>query len=169
MTDLDIGRLTSARTDFESALRPHLRDLLAYFARRVQPQEDAADCLSETLLVLWRRADELPTETDALRAWTFGIAKGVLANQRRGAVRQNQLAERLRGEIAVHRPHSEGEDSRAMFTALANLRTTDRELVTLIIWDGFGVAEAGALLGLSPGAARARYSRARSQLRRQLQ
>lgn len=167
MTDLDTGRPTSFRTDFETAVQPHLRDLLAYFARRVQPQEDAADCLSETLLVLWRRADELPTEADALRAWSFGIAKGVLANQRRGEIRRNDLTERLRGEIAVQAPTTD-ENSSSMFAALATLRETDRELVTLIIWDGFGVSEAGALLGISPGAARTRYSRARSQLRRQL-
>jgi DNA-directed RNA polymerase specialized sigma24 family protein len=117
--------------------------------------------------VLWRRADELPAEPEALRAWTFGIAKGVLANQRRGEVRRNDLTERLRGEMAVQAPPTD-ENASATFAALATLRATDRELVTLIIWDGFGVAEAGALLGLSPGAARTRYSRARSQLRRQL-
>ncbi|WP_374100546.1 sigma factor-like helix-turn-helix DNA-binding protein [Pseudarthrobacter sp. PvP004] len=38
-------------------------------------------------------------------------------------------------------------------------------LRTARLWDGFGVAEAGALLGLSATAARTRYSRARKHLR----
>jgi DNA-directed RNA polymerase specialized sigma24 family protein len=38
-------------------------------------------------------------------------------------------------------------------------------LLVLIVWDGFGVAEAGALLGLSATAVRTRYSRARKHLR----
>lgn len=49
--------------------------------------------------------------------------------------------------------------------ALAALSEQDLELVALIVWDGFGVAEAGALLGLRPDAARQRYARARSRLR----
>jgi hypothetical protein len=35
-------------------------------------------------------------------------------------------------------------------------------------FDGFGVAEAGALLGLKPATARTRYARAKFQLKRHL-
>lgn len=151
---------------FEDDIRSLMPALLAYFVRRVRPQEDAADCLSDTLVVLWRRRADLPANPDAQRAWTFGIARGVLANQRRGRVRQTQLADRLRSEIAVQ--PAQAVDSTDTESALDALPERDRELVTLIVWDGFGVAEAGELLGLKPDAARARYSRARKRLRETL-
>jgi len=155
---------TVAKTStFEDDIRELMPALLAYFVRRVRLQEDAADCLSETLVVLWRRRADLPTDPDAKRAWTFGIARGVLANQRRGRVRRTQLADRLRGEVAVQVPGAAGHPD--LRDALDALPERDRELVALIVWDGFGVAEAGQALGLKPDAARARYSRARKRLR----
>ncbi len=73
MTGLDWLRTVAEQQDgFDAAVRPHLPDLLAYFARRIRPQEDAADCLSETLLVLWRRRDKLPSDQGGVRAWRFG-------------------------------------------------------------------------------------------------
>ena len=41
-------------------------------------------------------------------------------------------------------------------------------VLLLVAWEGFGVGEAGAVLGISDQAARARYSRARTRLRRTL-
>jgi RNA polymerase sigma-70 factor (ECF subfamily) len=139
------------------------RDLLAYFLRRLDNREDAADCLSETLLVLWRRHRALPGDTDGARAWAFGAAKRVLANHRRGRIRHSTLADRLRAELAIA-PAADGPAIEVR-EALAALVENDRELVILIAWDGFGVAEAGALLGLKPDASRVRYYRARMRLR----
>ncbi len=162
---LDLAASTAmADSAVEGVLRPLMPELLAYFARRVRPLEDAADCLSETLLVLWRRKAELPTETGARRAWCFGVARGVLANQRRGRVRRRELVDRLRGELSLVHPPVPAVAFEVR-EALARLSDRDRELVTLVAWDGFGVAEAGGVLGLKPGAARARYSRARRRLR----
>jgi RNA polymerase sigma factor (sigma-70 family) len=140
-----------------------MHDLLGYFLRRIDNREDAADCLSETLVVLWRRRRTLPADRDGMRAWAFGAAKRVLANYRRGRVRHTELARRLRGELAAA-PAPSGPQ-REVREALATLPEQDRELVVLIAWDGFGVAEAGAFLGLKAEASRARYSRARARLR----
>jgi len=152
-------------TDFETSIAPLMQPLLAYFARRVLPREESADCLSETLVVLWRKRDTLPTAADELRAYAFGIAKGVLANHVRGRVRQGALADRVRNEVRVSAPSVVDDEVQLALGALA---PKDRELVQLIVWDGFGVAEAGALLGIRPGAARTRYSRAKEKLRVQL-
>jgi RNA polymerase sigma factor (sigma-70 family) len=157
-----IPGLTPSRS-FDARIRPVMPKLLAYFVRRVSSTEDAADCLSETLVVLWRRRSEFPMDDDGARAWSYGIAKGILANHHRSQVRHSRLAMRLRADLA---------DSPVVATidvdldaALATLTESDRELVLLVAWDGFGVGEAGTFLGLSPEAARARYSRARKALR----
>lgn len=149
---------------FEDRIRDLAPALHGYFLRRVDPGEDAGDCLSETLMVLWRQRDQLPGDADSFRGWSYGVAKGVLANYRRGRLRRGALAERLRAGL-VHTPVALEDDDHHVHIALSALRPRDRDLVMLIIWDGFGVAEAGKLLGLSPTAARSRYARARAKLK----
>jgi DNA-directed RNA polymerase specialized sigma24 family protein len=156
--------LTEEDPGFEHHIRTLAPALLGYFLRRVEVEEDAADCLSETFMVLWRQRERLPESTDGLRAWSFGIAKGVLSNYRRGKVRQGALSEKLRAGL-VHVPVVIDPHDLPIRTALNNLRAKDRELVMLIVWDGFGVADAGSHLGLSATAARSRYARARARLR----
>jgi len=149
-------------TGFEASIAPLMQPLLAYFTRRVEPREESADCLSETLVVLWRRRDALPASADELRAFAFGVAKGVLANHVRGRIRQGALGDRVRDEVRVSAPSVVDE---SVMDALRSLPAKDRELVQLIVWDGFGVAEAGSLLGIRAGAARTRYARAKERLR----
>lgn len=154
---------TSERRRFEVAVRSVMPDLLRYFARRVEPTEDAADCVSETLIVLWRKRQHLPSEDDQLRAWSFGVARHVLQRQHRGRMRHHRVTEEVRDEIAGA-DHPDADRALDVRRALGRLRPTDRELVTLIYWDGLGVAEAGAVVGLKPSAARMRYSRLRAKL-----
>ena len=160
-----ITAATSVRT-FEASIRPLMPHLLGYFTRRVIPTADAADCLSDTLVVLWRRRNDLPAADEELRAWSFGIARGVLANHLRSQRRQSRLAARLREYLARSPPPVRIDQG--LTDALATLSDADKELVLLVAWDGFGVGEAGDLLGLTPEAARARYSRARKALRAEL-
>jgi RNA polymerase sigma-70 factor, ECF subfamily len=150
-------------TELERALRELMPDLLAYFARRLEDREDAADALAETLVVLWRQERRLPAESEELRRYAFGVARRVLSTARRGRMRRHALAERLRGEL--HTESAAEPVDPVLLAALAELRDADRELVLLVAWEGFGVAEAGAILGLRPDAARQRYARARARLR----
>ncbi len=50
----------------------------------------------------------------------------------------------------------------------AKLAPLDAQLVSLVALEGYTVAEAAPLLGMSPGAARTRLSRLRSTLRQRL-
>lgn len=148
----------------EAFIRTVADELLRYFARRVSPHEDAADCLSETLLVLWRRRERLPIEHRERRAWSYGIAHRVLAAHRRHSVRQLSLTHRLREELR-HRPIAAQSTDDSAIAALAALSPRDQELVTLIVWEGFSITEAATVIGIRADAARARYSRARRSLR----
>jgi len=106
----------------------------------------------------------MPDTEDAARAWSFGIARNVLANQRRGRVRHRQLSDALRAELAVFVPVPESIAG-TLRDALQELGDKDRDLLTFVIWEGLGIAEAGQILGLKPAAARARYARARKRMR----
>lgn len=156
----------SERRRLSEAVATNSPDLLSYFERRVSPPEDAADLLGDTLLVAWRRVADVPTDPHNARLWLFGVARNLLANYVRGKRRRVALAENLRAEVArAHRledaPDDRGDAVRAV---VAELPDDLRELVMLVHWDGFGVGEAGAILGLSASTARGRYARARQLL-----
>ncbi|SDC47603.1 RNA polymerase sigma factor [Nocardioides lianchengensis] len=155
-------------THVEQVIERELPDLLAYFTRRVRPVEDAADLLSETLVVLWRRADAVPEEPEAARRWAFGVARKVLATHRRTLRRRAALTDRLRDELSVPNPDGDGDATAALHDALLTLRPLDREIVRLVHWDGFSLVDAAAVLGRRPATVRSRYHRARQALRRRL-
>ena len=157
----------SETADFETFIRTIADELLGYFARRVTPHEDAADCLSETLLVLWRRRERLPAEHGERRAWSYGIAHRVLAAHRRTSVRHLSLTDQLREELH-HRPIAPQSTDDDAIAALGALSARDQELVTLVVWEGLSITDAATALGIRADAARARYSRARRALRARL-
>lgn len=148
----------------------HSSGLLAYFTRRVPQREDAADLLGETLLVLWRRARDVPSDDDAARLWLYGVARKVLATHRRTGTRRHALATRLRTELAAHHDQQPAEDPRltTLQQALDELDPQDQEIIKLVHWDGFSLTDAAQIMGKRPGTVRSRYHRARARLRAHL-
>jgi RNA polymerase sigma-70 factor (ECF subfamily) len=100
--------------------------------------------------------------------WLFTIGRHVLANHRRSSRRSEELVRRLREELAIATVPA-GEGSTPMVDeAMEALAPEQRELVRLVHWEGFGVAEAGQILGVGASTARSRYATARERLRRSL-
>lgn len=153
----------------ERVLAGMLPELVGYFLRRLPDPDDAADAAADTLVILLRRPARLPDDLEGLRRYTYGVARKVCANARRGKLRRTRLAEQLKAELREHDLVATPQYRDAEFAeAVARLSEKDRELLLLIAWEGFGVAEAGAMLKLSPAAARQRYSRIRARLREEL-
>lgn len=151
---------------FRAAMRDVSSDLLAYFERRVRGGEDAADLLGETMLQAWRRVDAFPvSDRTQQRMWLFTIAANVLANQSRSSRRRKALTDKLRTSIAAAPTRPDLTELNAVRDAVLRLQESQRELVMLIHWDGFSIAEAAQLLELNPSTARGRYAAARSSLR----
>lgn len=71
------------------------RPVMAYLLRRAD-RETAIDVAAETFLVAWRRIDDIP-EGDQARLWLYGVARRVLANQRRSRGRFRSMTERVAG------------------------------------------------------------------------
>jgi RNA polymerase sigma-70 factor (ECF subfamily) len=154
-----------------AAFRDHAGDLLAYFERRVEIREDAADLLGETMLQAWRRVDAFPTgEVSHQRMWLYRIAANVLANHRRSSRRRVALSDRLRGHLHASRSEEVGDaaDGAAVRDAVLRLPVGQRDLVMLVHWDGLTLAEAAELLALNASTARSRYAAARAALRESL-
>jgi len=72
----------------------HWRALSGYAGRRCGDAADAADVVSETFLICWRRLADVPVGPDA-RLWLFGTARRVIANQRRFDRRRERLGAAL--------------------------------------------------------------------------
>ncbi len=152
------------RAAIRSALREASADLLGYFERRVTVREDAADLLADTMLTAWRRVDQLPAEVERQRMWLFGIAANVLANHRRSARRRLALADRLRGQLMATPPAPAVGASHAVRDVVLRLPDAQRELVMLVHWEGFTIAEAADILRVNPSTARSRYAAAKTAL-----
>ncbi|MFB4351683.1 RNA polymerase sigma factor [Microbacterium sp. LS_15] len=138
-------------------------DLLAYLERRVGP-DDAADLLGETMVVAWRRVKQLPTDAEGARMWLFGVARGTLLNHARGVRRRWALVDRIR--LAPSALHAPGADQGAeVRDAIDRLDPDLADMVRLVHWDGFSLADAASLLGIPSSTARGRYQRAKAELR----
>ncbi|GAA4672971.1 RNA polymerase sigma factor [Phytohabitans rumicis] len=138
--------------------------LQRYALRRVEPA-DVDDIVAETLLVLWRRLDEVPA--DAELPWCYNVARNCVANLRRSETRRGRLIRRLAGEA----PAAAGLDGARLelgpdlHGALASLRVKDREVVLLWAWEGLAPREIAIALGTSANAVSLRLSRAKRRLR----
>lgn len=166
-----MGRAAAPEEQFEALYRANARPLLGFALRRAARPEDAADVVAETMLVAWRRIEDVPVG-DGARLWLYGVARHVLANSRRGIRRRDRLGERLRRDVGrlVDPDLAAGVTvSLELRQAFAALAADDRELLQLTAWEGLGAQEIATMLGLSPVAVRSRLHRARARLRRQLE
>lgn len=156
--------LTRKKRLLTTALRESNADLLRFLHRRVGP-EDAPDLFGETLLIAWRRVDDLPEDTTHARMWLFGLARGTLRNHARGHRRRVALVERMRSHMpsrAAAAPADEGDEVR---DAMERLPPELAEVVHLVHWDGFTLAQAAEIIGAPAATVRSRYARAKEDLR----
>jgi RNA polymerase sigma-70 factor (ECF subfamily) len=156
---------------FRALFEDEARGVLGYALRRVDSPEDAADVVAETFGVAWRRIADVPPGAEA-RPWLYGVARRVLANQRRGALRRRRLADRMREQLRL----TDGLDAtvdddraQAVGRALALLPEQDREVLLLANWEGLAPAEIAAVVGVPAATARTRLHRARGRLRAELE
>ena len=158
-------RRSTRHVRLESVYVANAADLLSYLGRRVPVPADAADLLSETFIVALRRGDRMPGEPEQARMWLFGVARRVLANAARGAVRRSDLTVKLRAHLATLPTEHVDPETLDIRAALDAIPDAQSELVRLVLWDGFTLPEAATLHGISESTARGRYQRARTQLR----
>ncbi|MGH9016203.1 MAG: RNA polymerase sigma factor [Acidimicrobiales bacterium] len=161
---------------FERLFADNIDAVLGYALARVEP-DTAKDAVAETFLVAWRRLPDVP---DPARAWLLGVTRRTLAAQRRGRRRQHRLVERLvsgavtassvvvvAAAAAAAAAEFEGvvTERIVVAAALGRLRSSDRELLCLVAWDGLDRTELAEVLRCSPGAVDVRLHRARRRLR----
>jgi RNA polymerase sigma-70 factor, ECF subfamily len=154
------GEHSSHVERFDSIYRAHHRAVLGYALRRADP-ETAADVVSDTFLVAWRRLEAVP---DDAFPWLLGVARRTLANQRRAARRGDALGRRLRASQPPTVADQRTTVDDTVLRALGSLSMADREVLSLVAWEGLTARQAATVLGVTAVAARVRLHRARRRL-----
>ncbi|GAB2560608.1 RNA polymerase sigma factor [Kribbella endophytica] len=149
---------------FEAVFSACYDRLVAYYLRRVTNHGDVDDLVAETFLVAWRKLDAVPA--DAL-PWLYAVARRTLANYRRREDRRSALTEQLRAAPVAQT--SSGPEAAALTAAAWNeLPERDRELLSLIAWEGLEVDQVAVALDCSRNAVRIRLHRARRRFEKLL-
>lgn len=157
---------------FEGLAHVVAQPLHRYLLRRTNP-DMVEDVLSDTMLVLWRRIDEVPglpagstPDLDDVLPWCYGVARGCLANARRADGRRLRLVERL---IRTRQhPAAMADDHSDLYAALDGLGELDREVVRLWAWEGLEPRQIAEVTGLTSNAVSIRLHRAKKKLAEQL-
>lgn len=151
----------------EALWNAHYAEVFAYALRRLGDQEAARDAAAETFLVAWRRLDVIPERS---RAWLFGVAIKVIANSRRGRRRGEALIARLERAHDPATAAASAEDALAGAVAAAfnRLSETDRDLLSLVVWEELKPREAASALGIPTTRFSVRLHRAKQRLRNEL-
>lgn len=138
------------------------------YVRRRAATADADDVVADTLLVLWRRLDDIPEGAEL--PWAYQSARRCLANHRRGDRRRTSLVDRLRGRRAEPPAHATDPSEHlaggdpALAAAMAQLSIDDRELLHLWAWEQLEPREIAVALGVAANTVSVRLGRARRRL-----
>jgi RNA polymerase sigma-70 factor (ECF subfamily) len=155
-----------SETTFRTLYRENLADITAYALRRTTSSDDAADVVADVFLVAWRRIEQVPSG-EAGRLWLFGVARRVLANQRRADGRRSRLSSRLKEDLRLlerDHPVASQRVPDGFAEVFAELAERHRDVLGLSVWEGLDAASIATVLSCSANAARIRLHRARKQL-----
>ena len=151
------------RLRFERLAEVVYEPLQRYIRRRA----DASlvdDALADTMVVLWRRLDDVPVAEPL--PWCYGVARRCLANARRSGQRQDRLVARLAADpspsIVDDRNAANRDDE--VHAALALLSDADQELMRLWAWEGLEPREIAVAVDSTPNAISIRLYRVRRRL-----
>ncbi len=157
-----VTQVVDDATRFEGLFSGYYWLVLSY-ARRRACDDTAQDVVNEVFAIAWRCLDDVPSDA---AGWLIATARKVLANERRSGERRSALYQRL-GQERTPSPSPSDERIEAAqrwSTALARLSPRDREVLTLVAWDGLTNRQAATALGCSQSAFGMRLNRARRRL-----
>ena len=162
--------MARTETRFDSIYEAHHQQILVYCLRRVSPEEAHA-ATNEVFEVAWRRSRDVP-DGEATLPWLYGVARRVLAHQKRSAARFARLTTRAAGYARPyqHEPDQvvvQRHEYEMVCGAVNRLSPNDREMLLLSAWEGLTHAQIAKTMNLSLAAVDKRLARAKKRLKRQ--
>jgi RNA polymerase sigma-70 factor (ECF subfamily) len=135
------------------------------YALRRSDRETADEVTARVFLVAARRRRSVPADP---LPWLYGVARRVLAEERRSQRRRQGLNGRLRS-TAVEDVSEPTLPDQSLARALRSISATDREALLLCYWEELDLAQIARVMGCTRAAAAVRLHRARGRLRRALE
>jgi RNA polymerase sigma factor (sigma-70 family) len=176
-----VGLALSGDQEAFGILAERHQDVALRIARKmVMLEEVAQDLVQESLLEAYLALNRL-RDRDKFRSWLIGImlnmCKGYLRENRRHGLLSTKETKSIDFdpfELYSIPPDpqkvaEEREFQRLVFSAVEDLSANQKEAALLYYYESLSVQEIAELLGVSLGAVKMRLSRARSQLREQIQ
>jgi RNA polymerase sigma factor (sigma-70 family) len=171
------GAIATDPDAFEDFYREHVEAVQRFVARRVPDPHLAADLTGEVFLAVIDSAHTYRPESGRPIAWLFGVARNVIAGERRRNARELRARTHLPAaadlveadDLArLHARIDAEAESRRLYQAMEQLSSSERAVLELVALDGLEVSEAARALGIRPVAARVRLHRARRHLQTEL-
>lgn len=146
---------------FVALFRVHLVDISRYLSRRANTNH-VEDLASEIFEIAWRKRAECPTGFEL--PWLYRIAGFVLANHRRKADNRFIYLPLLEGDKSSPSAEDLALDGSEIALAYQALSPTDRQILSLLVFEDLSVSEIAIVLGVSPNTASQKLKRARARL-----
>lgn len=146
----------------------HYWTVVEFVSRRVASAHDVDELVNSVFTIAWHKRGDIPAEPRD-REWLLLVARHKVANFQRGIGRWEKLIDRLsriRNPAASATVDDVAVVNDVAIRALKTLRSTHREVLMLIAWDGLNYAEAAAVLGCSTNVFGVRLHRARQAFAR---
>jgi RNA polymerase sigma-70 factor (ECF subfamily) len=164
--------IATDRAAFAEFYLQHFDDVLGFVTRRVSEPQLAADLTADVFVAALESASSYRGDGPP-GAWLIGIARRVVAAEYRRGAGRRAAGQRLHGsrllaedDIAALVERIDAQrDAHALYEHIQQLPSGERDVLELVAVDGLGLAEAAAVLGIRPTAARVRMFRARRFLR----
>ena len=150
---------------FRRLATEHTPAIANYLRRRLYPltTSDLDDLVEETLIVVWRRLDDVPD--DAELPWMIGVARNVLHNARRARRRRQSMESSLSAQGATPSAEAWVLASQSVRDAMQSLSRADRDLLMMHSWDGLDVQTIARVLKITEATTHVRLSRAQARFR----
>jgi RNA polymerase sigma-70 factor, ECF subfamily len=164
--------------DFEGVYADHFAFVWRSVRRLGVPESAAEDVAQEVFVIVHRRLDTYEGRA-SVRAWLFGIVRGVVTNYRRTQRRARAFADKERAEaeepVSDWQPEERAEKAEAvriLYAVLAAMDEDKREVFVLAELEQMPASEIAEALGIALNtvssrlrAARAAFKEAASRMR----
>ena len=172
LTPSDVVRLGDDPEVFEAFYREHVAGVGRFVARRVDDPYLAADLTADVFLAAIAAAAGYRPDRGRPAAWLFGIARNTVADHLRRQARERRAVGRFAGRrlldadsiARIEETIDAERELRGIYHVLGCLPDRDRRLFELVALDGLSIADAAAVLGVTPTAARVRLHRSRARV-----
>lgn len=145
---------------FVDTFRAHLPAVSKYLTRRVD-RSDVEDLAADIFEIAWRKRQDCPPGAEL--PWLYRISGFVVSNHRRKQHRRGFSLELLEHDNSAPSAEDLALASGEISTAFAKLRPADRQILSLVAFEGLSVSEIATALGISANSASQRLKRARSR------